>query len=398
MSLYKIGLLIDGTGNCPREECYLAVEKGRIAAIGRAGDFAADQVAAAVDYSQFTVMPGLIDPHVHLFLEGITDLKARTARWKETKETTLIRAVNNLTKTIRQGVTTVRDLGGPHGINALLKRAVTQGVTAGPRILTARQAISITGGHFHYAGGREADGAEEMVKAVREQAKAGADCIKIMMTGCVNFVRQDAGVVELSLAEAQAATNEARRLQKTVAVHANGNAGVRQALAVGITTLEHGALIDADTQKLIVASGVFWIPTLVPFERMLHYGRDHQTKTLPAEGIETVLLRHKAMVEQAHKAGAKIVAGTDAGALGVEHGDLWRELCLLAECGLSLAAVLHAATGLAAQAIGLEQEIGTVEPGKRADLLVLAGNPLADIKNIRNVVQVVKDGKEYGHD
>ena len=218
------------------------------------------------------------------------------------------------------------------------------------------------------------------------------------MTGCVNFVRQDAGVVELSLAEAQAATNEARRLQKTIAVHANGNAGVRQALAVGITTLEHGALIDADTNNLIVASGIYWIPTLVPFERMLNYGRGHQTKTLPAEGIENVLLQHKAMIAQAHKAGANIVAGTDAGALGVEHGDLWRELCLLAECGLPSSAVLHAATGLAAQAIGLEQEIGTVEPGKRADLLVLDGNPLADIMNIRKIVQVFKDGKEYVHD
>ncbi|WP_371371499.1 amidohydrolase family protein [Sporomusa aerivorans] len=398
MNLYKIGLLIDGTGNYPKEACYLAVEKGRIAGIGRAGDFSQEQVAEAADYSRYTVMPGLIDPHVHLFLEGIPDAKARSLRWKEDKETTLIRAVNNLTKTIRQGVTTVRDLGGPHGINVLLKKVVSQGVTAGPRIVTAGQAISITGGHFHYAGGREADGTDEMVKAVREQAKGGADCIKLMMTGSVNFVRQDAGVVELSLLEAQTAANEARRLNKTVAVHANGNDGVRQALAIGITTLEHGALIDQATLDLIVASGVYWIPTIVPFERMLDYGRNHQTKMLPAHGIETVLTNHQAMIRRAYQAGARIVAGTDAGALGVGHGDMWREICLLSECGLPAGAALYAATGLAAQAIDMAGEIGTVEAGKRADLLVLADNPLADITNIKKVVKIFKDGKEYGHD
>lgn len=395
MDLLKIGLLMDGTGLPPRQACYLAINNGYIAGIGQAEDFAAEHVAAAVDYSQYTVIPGLIDPHVHLFLEGISDLKDRTLRWQEDKDTTLIRAVKNLAKTLRQGVTTVRDLGGPHNINLLLKKAVNKKIAAGPRVLTARQAISITGGHFHYAGGLEADGPAEIVKAVREQVKGGADCIKLMMTGCVNFVRQDAGVVELSVEEAQTAVNEAKRLNRRVAVHANGIEGVRQALAVGVSTLEHGALIDEPTAEAIVKSGVFWIPTLVPFERMLDYGRSHQTKTLPAQGVEAVYLRHQAMVRWAYQAGAKIVAGTDAGALGVEHGDVWREIALLTECGLSPAAALYAATGLAAQAVGLEQEIGTLETGKRANLVVLSGNPLADITCIRKVVKVVKDGKEH---
>lgn len=394
MQLLKTGLLIDGTGRAPQAACYLALENGYIAGVGKADDFAVALVEAAVDYSQYTVMPGLIDPHVHLFLEGISDVKARTLRWQEDKETTLLRAVNNLGRTLRQGVTTVRDLGGPFGINVFLKKAVKQGIINGPEVLTACQAISITGGHFHYAGGREADGPEEMVKAVREQARNNADCIKIMMTGSVNFIRQDAGVVELSLAETQAAAAEARHLKKAVAVHANGNDGVRQAIAAGVTTIEHGALIDEATADIIAGSGVYWIPTLVPFERMWAYGRSHKTKTMPAQGIEAVYLKHQAMVMRAYQNGARIVAGTDAGALGVGHGDMWREVSLLVECGLPTAAAIYAATGLSAQAIGMEQEIGTVAAGKKADLLLLAGNPLADINCLKNVVQVFKAGKE----
>ncbi len=396
--LIKAGLLIDGTGREAQTACYLAVKDGFITGIGKAGDFAADQVSAAVDYSNCAVMPGLIDPHVHLFLEGISDLRARSLRWKEDRDITLIRAVRNLALTLRNGVTTVRDLGGPYGLGSLAKKAVRQQVATGPRVLSACQAISVTGGHFHYAGGREADGPQEMIKAVREQAKAGADCIKIMMTGCVNFVRADAGIVELSLAEAQAVADEAQHLQKPVAAHANGVAGVRQALTIGVTTLEHGALIDEATADLIAEKGVYWIPTLVPFERMLAHGRQHQTQTLPPDSIEAVYCRHQAMVARAYQAGAKIVAGTDAGALGVGHGDVWRELGLLVECGLPPLAALRAATGLAAEAVGLGQELGTLETGKKADLLVLAGNPLTDITSLRNIVKVYKEGKECPND
>ena len=390
--LIKAGLLIDGTAGPAQTDCYIAVDNGLITAIGRAGDFAAAQVAAAVDYSAYTVIPGLIDPHVHLFLEGIADIKSRSARWQEDKELMLIRAVSNLARSLKQGVTTVRDLGGPYGINLYIKKAVNQSIVPGPRVLTCRQAISITGGHFHYAGGREADGPDEIIKAVREQVKGGADCIKIMMTGCVNFVCQNAGAVELSPAEAQAAAGEAQRLHKRIAVHANGVEGVRQSLASGVTTLEHGALIDETTANLIAASGVYWVPTLVPFERMLEYGRNYQTRTLPVAGIEAVYERHKAMVLHAYQSGAKIVAGTDAGALGAGHGDMWREIALLVDCGLPPVAALRAATGLAAQAVGLAEEIGTLLPGKRADLLILAGNPLTDISCVRRVVAVLKDG------
>ncbi|BBB89722.1 MAG TPA: amidohydrolase family protein [Methylomusa anaerophila] len=390
--LVKAGLLIDGTGNEPQADACFAVEKGRIIAIGRIRDFSSEQVANAVDYSGFTVLPGLIDTHVHLFLEGIFDLKERSLRWKDEKDITLIRAVKNIARTIQHGVTTIRDLGGPHNINTVLKQAVRRSVISGPRVLTCNRAISITGGHFHYAGGREADGAEEMVKAVREQARAGADCIKVMMTGCVDFNRQDAGTVELSRIEAEMLFKEASKLGKPVAVHANGIEGVRQALACGATTVEHGALLKEETVEEIVRSSAYWIPTLIPFQRMLDYSEEYNTKSLPYDGIHTVYARHREMVGRAAKMGARIVAGTDAGALGVEHGDLWWEISLLIECGLSAGAAIHAATGLAAQAIGIADEVGTLEVGKRADFIVVNGNPLQEIKNLNKINKVYKDG------
>ncbi len=390
--LIYAGLFIDGTGCRPLSNIYLAVDNSRITAIGRAADFAEEDVRRALDYSRCTVLPGLVDSHVHLFLEGVYDLKERGRRWKEDKDLTVLRAVKNLQMTIKKGVTTIRDLGGPYDIASLFKRAVKQKILTGPRIIAANQAISITGGHFHYAGGREADGPEEMVKAVREQVRAGADCIKVMMTGCVNFVRQDAGIVELTVEETNAVVREAHRMGKMVAVHANGPAGVGQAVTAGVDTIEHGALLDETAASMLTESSAYWLPTLLPFQRMLDYSREYDSVTLPQSGLESVYARHRAMVGKSIAAGGKIVAGTDAGALGVEHGDLWWELALLVEVGLPPLKAIHAATGLAAEAIGLKETVGTLTAGKQADILVVEGNPLEDILCLRNVGQVFKGG------
>jgi imidazolonepropionase-like amidohydrolase len=392
MMLIKVGILIDGTGRRPQADMYVEVDNGRIKAVGRSADFAADAVLQAVDFSQQTVLPGLIDTHVHLFLEGIYDLQERGRRWQEDKEFTIVRGVKNLEMTLRKGVTTVRDLGGPYAISSFLKKAVRRQVLEGSRIWTANRAISITGGHFNYAGGREADGPAAMVKAVREQVKEGADCIKVMMTGCVNFQKENAGIVELTVAETEALVNEAHRMGKHVAVHANGVDGVRQALAAGVQTLEHGALLDERAVDELAASSACWIPTLLPFRRMLDYSCEYKAVTLPQVGLENVYYSHQAMVRRGIAAGAKIVAGTDAGALGVEHGDLWWELALLVEAGLAPLTAISAATSLAAEAIGLEDEVGRLVAGKQADILVVEGNPLEDISCLRNVRQVYKAG------
>jgi len=390
--LLRAGMLVDGTGGQPQYDCYIAVDGDNITAVGRETDFSSALVGQALDYSAYCLLPGLIDSHVHLFLEGIADPKERQGRWKENRDITLLRAAQNLGLTIRQGVTTVRDLAGPHGIGLALKQAVNANVLSGPGILTCNQGISVTGGHFHYAGGREADGALEIAQAVREQVQAGADCIKLMLTGCVNFQTEDAGAVELSETELTAAVAEAERHNRLVSVHANGIAGVRQALSAGVRTIEHGALLDEATTDLLSSSQTYWTPTLTPFFQMLNYSKQYVSSSLPTAGLERVYSKHCAMLRRAIAAGAKIIAGTDAGSQGVQHGDLWQELALLAQLGMAPLQAIASATGLAAKAAGISNDIGSIAAGQKADLLVIEGNPLDDIQCLRNVVQVYKKG------
>ena len=390
--LLKAGLLIDGKGNPPQYNCCIAIENGNIIAVGREADFSQDTVGQALDYSSFTVLPGLIDAHVHLFLEGIADMEQRQSRWLENKEITLLRAAKNLELTLKKGVTTIRDVGEPGGIAATLKQALDQKAALGPRVLTCNRVASITGGQFHYSDGREADGPEEMAQAVREQAAAGADCIKLMLTGMVNFRTEQAGAIELSVEEFQAAVLAARRYALPVSVHANGDAGVRQALAAGVNSIENGIFVNGETTELISDSPVHWMPTLVPLFKLLSYSRGNVAAALPEAGLERVYEQHCANVKRGIEAGASVIAGTDAGALGVEHGDVWQELVLFVTLGMAPVDAIAAATGKAAKAIGVGAVTGVVETGKSADLLVVQGNPLSDMKDLQNVVQVYRDG------
>ena len=390
--LIKVGLIIDGTGSLPIHNGCIAVEHNTIIACGKISDFAASEVEQAVDYSAYTILPGLIDCHVHLFLEGISDETVREQRWKEPREITLLRARENLNRTLNKGVTTIRDLGGPYNISSILRQAVNKKMFAGPRILTCNQAISITGGHFHYAGGREADGPSEVIKAVREQIKAHADCIKVMLTGMVNFQTEKSGAVEFSVEETQAAVTEARRFNRQVSVHANGIQGVRQALAAGVHTIEHGALLDEATTDLLSHSQTYWSPTLTPFLQMLNYSKEHVSRTLPQSGLERVYIQHCQAVKRGIAAGARIIVGTDAGALGVQHGDLWQELALFVDLGMPPLEAIAAATSLAAKVLDISDHTGTIAVGKAADMIVIQGNPLKNMQYLQNIIQVYKAG------
>lgn len=376
-----------------KEPCFVFLAEGKIEKIVPARN--QSEIAGDIlDFSDLILLPGLIDCHVHLFMEGIYDMGTRTKRWKEGRELTLLRAAKNLEQTLRSGVTTIRDLGGPEKLVGVLNQGVKEGVLSGSRVIRAGQAICITGGHFYYGGNYQADGVEELRKAVRVLCKEKVQVVKIMLTGCVNFVKQDAGFVEFTRKETEAIIHEAHRLGRKVAVHVNGEAGVRLALEAGADTIEHGALLQESCIEWMKEKLFYWVPTLIPFQRMYDYGRDYHYPAFPVEKVAEIYGQHQRVVSKAREAGMKIVAGTDAGALGVAHGNLAGEMSLLKKYGgFTAQEAILAGTLWAAEALGLEKEIGSLEVGKKADIIGVRENPLQDIDRIKQVAAVWKDGQ-----
>ena len=347
-------------------------------------------------------MPGLIDSHVHLssdragnegLLSTLTDspqLGAFETYW-------------NAQKTLRAGFTTVRNLGDAGGVLAL-KEAIARGWVTGPRIVDAGMSISTTSGHMderlglreelHEAVGHEnlCDGVEDCRRAVRRQIGRGADVIKIATTGGVNS-RIGAGLgKQMFDDEAKAIVETAHLYGKKVAVHAHGADGIAVALKAGADSIEHGTLMDDETIRLFARSNAYYVPTLSTVNGYLErIARDPNAYSpeVRAKIDWRISITGKAL-EKAVPAGVKVAFGTDAGVS--KHGRNADEFELLVKHGLTPAAAIRAATVNAATLLGLEKEIGTLEPGKRADLIAVAGDPLADVTVLKAVSFVMKDG------
>ena len=391
-SVIKAGAVFTGDEEI-NEPCYILVEQGLIKDIILVRNSALPE-GRLIDLSDLYVLPGLIDCHVHLFMEGIFDMPERGRRWKETREITLLRAAENLERTIKSGVTTVRDLGCPPQMTAVLAEAIKKKIVLAPDLLRAGQAISITGGHFYYSGNYQADGAEEVRKAVRVLCREKVQVIKLMLTGCVNFVLQNAGAVEFTQEEIVTAVEEAHRLGRKAAVHVNGKEGVKLALDSGADTIEHGALLDDDIIDYLTEKDFYWIPTLIPFQRMYDYGVEYDYAAFPPEKVAAVYEKHYSTVRKAFAAGVKIAVGTDAGSLGVLHGDVLSEIKLLKQYGgLKPKEALQAATKWAAEALGVEESRGTLAIGKKADIIGVKKNPLADLDSLREIAFVCHSGE-----
>lgn len=393
-SIIKVGSVFTGDKEI-NEPCYIVVERGLIKDIVLVRNSALPE-GKLIDLSDLYILPGLIDCHVHLFMEGIFDMAERAERWKEVWEITLLRAAKNLERTIKSGVTTVRDLGCPSKITAVLSEVVKKKIILAPDVLRAGQAISITGGHFYYSGNYQADGIEEIRKAVRVLCREKVQVIKLMLTGCVNFVLQNAGAVEFTREEVITAIEEAHRLGKKVAVHVNGEEGVKLALDCGADTIEHGALLDEDIIDYLTEKDFYWIPTLIPFQKMYDYGVEYDYAAFPPENIAAIYEKHYLTVRKAFEAGVKIAVGTDAGSLGVLHGDVLSEIKLLNQYGgLNQKEALQAATKWAAEALGLKESRGTLAVGKKADIIGVKKNPLSDLDNLKEIVFVCHNGEFF---
>jgi imidazolonepropionase-like amidohydrolase len=391
--------LFDGTGAAPIGPAMVLVEDGRITAVGspsEIGELGED--VRRVAYRGCTIAPGLIDCHVHLVFSAgadpVRDLLASDDR------ALMAMAVHNAQTALRVGVTTVKDLGGRGGVALALRDAIAAGVLPGPRILAAGPPITTTGGHCYWMGG-EADSADDLRKKVRELVREGVDLIKVMSSGGRMTNGSNVCAAQYSSEQLTALVDDARRLNKTVAAHAQGTAGVRNAAAAGVNVIEHCTWVstvasnqveyDEAAAEMMARKGIFVDPTLTPGSRLA----DADPATLRPSQRDTRAIRphviraHRRSVEL----GVEIAAGTDAGVTNLPLDAMPREIRLLnSQLGLSPAQAIRAATYNAARSVALDHDLGTLQPGRRADALIVRGNPLEDLNALDALEAVYRDG------
>src|SRR5437879_5178896 len=321
--------LIDGTGAEPVRDRAVVIERGRIGAVLR-GRREGDATELALD--GLTLLPGLINCHVHFCLGGEAD-PARVL-FEDPVATRTIKAVLRTKQTIEAGGATVRDLGGVDGIGLRMRDAVSAGLIPGPRVLAAARGICMTGGHG-WRFGREADGPDDVRKAVREQLKAGADVIKLIATGGVMTPGVEPGSSQLTLEEMRAAIDEARKAGRRTAAHAQGSTGIADAIEAGITTIEHGIYLTDEIIASMKAKGVFLVPTLAAPAAICGGGLAAGIPEFMVRKSETVAAHHLASFQRATQAGVSIAAGADSGTPFNPHGSLLPELELMIKHGMS---------------------------------------------------------------
>ncbi|HEV2036247.1 MAG TPA: amidohydrolase family protein [Candidatus Dormibacteraeota bacterium] len=389
-SLIRNVRLIDGLGGQPRADWAVVVEGERIAWMGPDGQAPAFGDGLVVDGSGHSLLPGMINCHVHLCNDGAADLFAQVLN--DSVPIATIRSVINARLTLEAGITTVRDCGAASQIAIEIAKAVDQGLIDGPRVRAAGRVVTMTGGHGHFIG-READGPDEVRKAVRAEIKGGAHFIKVMATGGVLTPGVDPSQTTFQLDELQAAVEEAHKAGRPAASHAIGNGGIKNALKAGIDSIEHGFYLDDEAVNLALKNKSFLVPTLIAVDQIVNNGPKGGIPEWVVRKAESESGHHRESFALAVRSGLKIAAGTDAGTPFNPHGDLALELAKMVEFGLPPMLALVAATSNAARLLHMDDQIGSIEKGKLADLILVLGDPLSDIGAMRHPALVMKSGR-----
>jgi imidazolonepropionase-like amidohydrolase len=405
ISLIRNGTLIDGTGSEPLPNAGVLVADNLIREAGPISSFGQqDSTVKEIDAGGGYILPGFVDSHVHLTMEGINIARDMATPFS----LRFYRSVQYMRRTLEAGITSVRDAGGA---DAGMKRAVEEGVVSGPRMQISITPLTITGGHgdfwmrsgdeFHvfpgYPGvpdGR-CDGLDGVRSKVREVLRAGAEVIKIHATGGVMSPTDRPDFTQFSPEELDLIVREAaRRGGIKVMAHAQGNEGIKNAVRAGIWSIEHGIYLDDEAIELMLKRGTFLVPTLIAPVAVLETGSESGMPDFAMRKARDVIEIHRQSVSRAHKAGVKISMGTDAGA--VKHGANLRELGLLVEIGMTSMEAIVAATRTAAECLGWHDRIGTLQAGKLADVIITKTDPLRNIRSLEetdNIVFVMKDGE-----
>jgi imidazolonepropionase-like amidohydrolase len=380
--ILRAGILYDGTLAEPRKNVDLVIEGERITEIRNAS------AGASPDFSAACITPGLVNAHVHMVGSGEPNTMAVIALMNQNQA--MLAAVSNAAKTLRAGVTTVRDLGSHLGIGEALRDAIDSGAIPGPRMRAAGRALCMTGGHGWFIG-RQVDSPWDARKAIREELFAGADCIKLIATGGVLTKGAVPGNAQLLPDELEAAINEAHRHGLRVAAHAIGTDGIKNALRAGIDSIEHGHMLDDEAIELFKAREVYLVPTLAAPTCILehiHDGGQPAYVVQKAEQVNEAMLRN---IRRAYEAGVKIAGGSDAGTPFNLHENYSREVELMHQLlGMTPQQALHAASNTAAELIGLHR--GVLAPGEPADAVLFARDIGEDIRTLREPQRVLKAG------
>ena len=386
-TLYRNGRVFDGDRMIDAHG--VLVDGERISRVAPAGDFEGF-AGEVVDCTGGTVMPGLIDCHVHLMFRGEPDPWAGLEKLDAAHA--VVRALEHAQDTLLGGVTSVRDCGGREFQEFAVRDACNEGRFQGPTILAAGQVICMTGGHGNRMG-RVADGVDEVVKAVREQIHAGSDLVKIMATGGVMTPGVDPEDAHYTAEEITAGIAEAKRFRRRTASHAQGAEGILNATRGGVTSIEHGIFMDDECCREMLDRGTFLVPTLAALRNIL----DNADAGIPdyvMEKAQRCAAAHERSIQMFYEAGGRIALGTDAGTPFNLHGENAAELKFMVDVGLSNIDALRAGTRNGAELMGFDDR-GRIAEGAFADLLVVDGDPSTDIEAAANRGRhrhVVKNG------
>jgi len=399
------GHLIDGVATAPVDKVSILIHDDRITGVQRG--FVNPNGAEVIDLSSATVLPGLIECHDHISSVGD---RSPLGRFVDTEGDAVINAVVNARIELGWGFTTVRDVGSGEFEGPALRRAIAANKVIGPRLWTAMEPLSVTGGHSDKLNGlrpglimpdRESsivEGPESARERAREHRRNGATVIKIMPSGGVASIGDDPNAMTMTDEEMKAAISAAHELGLKVAAHAHGKKAIDHVILAGVDSVEHGTYSDAESYKLMKEHGTFLVPTLLVADE-IYQTAVHHPERLPPTVADKAIAVTPTMIgnaQRAYKAGVKIAFGTDQSASSSRKKA--EEFALLVKAGLTPMDAIFAATRNAAELIGVPRDIGSVQAGRYADIIAVKGDPLADITELQRVEFVMKGGEVYKSD
>jgi imidazolonepropionase-like amidohydrolase len=384
--------VIDGTGRTI-ERATVVIRGTTITAVGSDRDLSLPRGTTKIDGRGLTLLPGLIDCHVHLCLGGEPDVVG--AITKETPALTLLKSSRAARQTLEAGFTTVRDVGSRDHSIFTLQQAIDAGFVSGPRIVAAGLAICMIGGHARFIG-QEVEGVQQVRAVVRAQIAAGAAVIKVIASGGVLTPGTSPEQAQMTVEELQAAVDEAQQAGRKVAAHAHGSSGMKNAIYAGVHSIEHATLMDEEAAAMMKQQGVFMVPTLSALATTAACRLGCGIPESVLGKAKSMTKRHQVSFKKAHRSGILIAMGTDAGTPFNYHGDNAQELERMVAFGMSPMQAILASTSAAARLIGIQDQVGTIEKGKLADLLLFDGNPLRRIDLLRDrsrIIGVMQSGR-----